>query len=127
MNKVVLDASALLAFLNQEPGSSVLESLLPQSVMSTVNWAEVVAKLQERGVWTEQSQFDLEELGITIIAFDLKQALITGALRSLTKSAGLSLGDRACLALGIQLNLPVLTTDRIWAQLDLPIQVQVLR
>lgn len=127
MNKVVLDASALLAFLNQEPGSSVLESLLPQSFASTVNWAEVVAKLQERGVWTEQSQFDLEELGITIIAFDLKQALITGALRSLTKSAGLSLGDRACLALGIQLNLPVLTTDRIWAQLDLPIQVQVLR
>ena len=127
MNEIVLDASALLAFLNQEPGSEVLESLLSHSFISTVNLAEVITKLEERGLWTEQSQTDLEALGMVIVPFDLKQAVIAGKLRSLTKAFGLSLGDRACLALGTQLNLPVLTTDRIWTQLAISIRIQVLR
>ena len=127
MNEIVLDASALLAFLNQEPGSEVLESLLSHSFISTVNLAEVITKLEERGLWTEQSQTDLEALGMVIVPFDLKQAVIAGKLRSLTKPFGLSLGDRACLALGTQLNLPVLTTDRIWTQLAISIRIQVLR
>lgn len=127
MNEIVLDASALLAFLNQEPGSEVLESLLSHSFISTVNLAEVITKLEERGLWTEQSQTDLEAFGMVIVPFDLKQAVIAGKLRSLTKAFGLSLGDRACLALGTQLNLPVLTTDRIWTQLAISIRIQVLR
>ena len=127
MNEIVLDASALLAFLNQEPGSEVLESLLSHSFISTVNLAEIITKLEERGLWTEQSQTDLEAFGMVIVPFDLKQAVIAGKLRSLTKAFGLSLGDRACLALGTQLNLPVLTTDRIWTQLAISIRIQVLR
>jgi len=127
MNEIVLDASALLAFLNQEPGSEVLESLLPHSFISTVNLAEVITKLEERGLWTEQSQTDLEAFGMVIVPFDLEQAVISGKLRSLTKRFGLSLGDRACLALGTQRNLPVLTTDRIWTQLGISVKVRVMR
>jgi PIN domain nuclease of toxin-antitoxin system len=127
MSEVVLDASALLAFLNEEPGAEVVASYLDKAAMSAVNLSEVVAKLTERNTPESLIQEFVEQLQIRIVAVDQSQAVVAGLLRPQTKSLGLSLGDRACLALGLHLGQPVLTTDRQWQALDLAIKVQVIR
>ena len=128
MSKTVLDASALLALLNQEPGSEqVTECIENGAAISAVNLSEVVAKLSEAGLPEEAIHEALDSLGLTIVDFDATFAYKVGLLRPTTKHAGLSLGDRACLALARQLNLPAVTTDRIWENLSLDISIQVVR
>jgi ribonuclease VapC len=128
MSSCVLDASALLALLREEPGSEqVAKALDDGAVVSLVNLSEVVAKLSESGMPEEAIREVLDLPGVKKIEFDAEQAYQAGLLRPLTKSAGLSLGDRACLALARRLNLPVLTTDRVWQALSLDIVVQVIR
>ena len=128
MSKVVLDASALLALLNKEPGNEfVAEFIENGAIMSAVNLSEVVAKLSEAGLPEETIHDVLDALGLTIVEFDRTSAYIVGLLRPATRQAGLSLGDRACLALARQLNLSAVTTDRIWENLSLGIQIQVAR
>ncbi len=118
----VLDASATLAFLNDEPGRAYVQSALQLScVMSSVNLAEVISKLRERG--TDEMEVDRRigrflALGCKVAAFGHDLAALTGHLRPETRSFGLSLGDRACLALSLQINRPVLTTEHQWEQLD---------
>ncbi|WGV25877.1 type II toxin-antitoxin system VapC family toxin [Halotia branconii] len=124
---VVLDASALLAYLQDEPGSEAVEAVLAESVMSSVNWAEVVQKSVAAGVVVDGMREDLEALGLTIAPFSLEDADMVGRLWLQTRQAGLSLGDRACLSLGMRLNVPVLTCDRLWATLGLALDVQVIR
>lgn len=128
MSSCVLDASALLALLQSEPGSATVADGVSQgAVISTVNLSEVVAKLSERGMSGDSIRSVLDPLGIDVRAFDADLAYRAGLLRPPTRSAGLSLGDRACLALSQTLQLPVLTADRLWEGLALGIVVQVVR
>ena len=127
MNEGVLDASALLALLNEEPGAEVVEEAIPGAVISTVNLSETVAKLAERGMPEAEIRVALGEIGFQVLPFDEELSYLTGMLRVSTRSAGLSFGDRACLALGRRLNLPVFTTDREWASLDVGVEVRLIR
>lgn len=124
---VVLDASALLALLQKEPGSDIVEESLPLAIIGAVNLSEVVAKLIENGMPEEAVRTALAGLDLEIHPFDEPLAYRTGALRAATRRLGLSLGDRACLALGESLECAVLTTDRNWADLTLDLTVRVIR
>ncbi|HUL11885.1 MAG TPA: type II toxin-antitoxin system VapC family toxin [Methylococcaceae bacterium] len=123
----VLDASALLAFLQDEPGSEIVDAVLSSSRLSTVNWAEVVQKSVARGVDVRGMREDIEALGVAIEPFTVEQAEIASDLWKETKSFGLSLGDRACLALGLQTGATVLTTDTVWENLKLDLNIRILR
>ncbi|MBX3301188.1 MAG: type II toxin-antitoxin system VapC family toxin [Nitrospira sp.] len=127
MKDSVLDATAVLAVLNDEPGAEKVVPLLPRAVMSTVNLAEVVSKLADAGMPEETIHTVIDELGIMVIPFDEPLAFSTGFLRPATSDYGLSLGDRACLALGTHLHRPVLTADRMWSTLKLDVAIQMIR
>jgi len=116
----LLDASAILAALYEEPGwSRVHDALRVGAAMSTVNVAEVSAHLRARD-WTSGQVKDVfEDLGIDVVPFDRATALLSGAYRPRTHHLGLGLGDRACLATARRLRLPVLTADRAWERVKL--------
>lgn len=123
----MLDASAILAMLNSEPGHEEVARVVSYAVISAVNLSEVVSKLAENGMPGEEIEEALEGLALEIHDFGRDLAFQTGLLRLSTRSRGLSLGDRACLALGKQLHLPVLTTDRAWEDLELGVEVRQVR
>ena len=123
----VLDASALLAMLQGEPGGERVAEAIPDAVISAVNIAEVVAKLCDKGLAQKQARETLEILSLNVVEFDLSQAIEAGGLRPSTRDYGLSLGDRACLALAARVGATALTTDRAWAQLEIGISVDVIR
>ena len=118
MSKFVLDASALLELLSQEPGAERWAAALNDAAISAINLSEVVAKLAESGMREVEIRGALEPLGIDVVTFDAALAYRAGLLRAQTKRLGFSLGDRACLALGLQMKLPVLTADRSWMKLQ---------
>ncbi|MFU8837462.1 MAG: type II toxin-antitoxin system VapC family toxin [Thiohalomonadaceae bacterium] len=124
---VVLDASALLAFLHDEPGGGQVESELDGAVMSTVNWSEVVQKALQRGVDVCGIREDLQELGMQIIPFSAKQAELAADLYEMARTHGLSLADRACLALALDSQASILTADRVWQHLKLPLSIELIR
>ena len=124
---VVLDASALLAYLQDEPGNDKVRAVIGHAVLSTVNWAEVIGKSREREVETEGLQEDLASIGLGFEPFSAAQAEIAGRLKEHTKRFGLSLGDRACLALACDRNEAVYTADRAWQHLGLGIEVVPIR
>ena len=124
---VVLDASALLAYLQDEPSGERVRAVLAQAVMSTVNWAEVVGKARDQGVDTQGLQEDLASLGLALEPFSSAQAALAGRSKEHTTRRGLSLGDRACLALGRDRGETVLTADRAWMHLDLGVDVEAIR
>jgi PIN domain nuclease of toxin-antitoxin system len=125
---IVLDTSALLALLQNEPGAGAVAEALPHAIMSAVNLSEVVAKLTERGVPAKDLREALDGLAIDIRAFDEHDAYLAGALRTETRDLGLSFGNRACLALAMKLGMPALTADRAWASLALDrLVVSVIR
>jgi PIN domain nuclease of toxin-antitoxin system len=126
-NKVVLDASAVMAALQNEPGSERVISELGKAAISAVNFAEVLSKLSRTGGDLNRILPDIHHLIHEILPFDTDQALAVGDLEPPTRGKGLSLGDRACLALGKSLNAPVLTADRAWANLDIGIQIELIR
>jgi PIN domain nuclease of toxin-antitoxin system len=127
MTKTVLDASALLAMLNSKPGADTVAEYLPDARISAVNLSEVIAKLNGAGVPEKVIYQILEPLDLKIEAFDRDQAYQSGLMRTLTKKIGLSLGDRACLSLGIKLGAVVLTADKTWAALSPTINIRVIR
>jgi len=124
---VVLDASALLAYLKDEQGVDVVEPVLAESVISSVNWAEVIQKAIAADVVVEGLLDDLQALGLLVELFTPEDGEVAGRLWEQTRSFGLSLGDRACLSLGLRLNVPVLTADLAWANLTLSLDVRVIR
>lgn len=133
MSEAVLDASALLAYLRDEPGALIVEEAIARGTsISIVNWAEVLSKVADLGERPEalvdqlQSQ-GLLDGGIVLVSLSEADALAMANLRPVTKSLGLSFGDRACLALALKLKLPVLTTHRAWQKLELKVQVQLIR
>lgn len=125
--RAALDASALLAYLQDEPGSDTVEAALAESVISSVNWAEVVQKVIASGIAAEGMLDDFAALGLAVLPFTAEEAETVGRLWAQTRRHGLSLGDRACLSLGLRLNIPVLTADRIWTKLGLPLEIRALR
>jgi len=127
MGDCVLDASAVLARLREERGGEVVETRASDAIISAVNYAEVISKLIDLGVSAEAAAAAVGELELAILPFDEIDAARTGALRAATRRLGLSLGDRACLALAERLGLPVLTADRAWAELDLGVEVVLIR
>ena len=128
MTRIVLDASAILAVIGGEPGAEKLTpALLARAVGSAVNLAEVQTKLVSRGWTPEQAWEDATSPVREVVAFDEHQARLAGDLAIETRHLGLSLGDRACLALGIALNLPVYTAERAWKKLKLGVRIHVIR
>jgi ribonuclease VapC len=121
----VLDATALLALMRNEPGAEVVSACLPDAVISTVNQAEVQAKLVAAGLSDQDAWWHIAEIGCQSVPFDEEQSRIAGGLAR--HPFGLSLGDRACLALAIQRNATVYTTDAAWKNLGLPIPIAVIR
>jgi ribonuclease VapC len=129
----VLDSSALLAFLQGEPGADlVAESLTQGSWISAVNWAETLSKLQELGEDPDAVALRLENYGILgtallVIPLEEATARAIARLRPSTRDLGLSLGDRACLALTQQAGATALTADRAWNRLELGIDIRLIR
>ena len=126
MSRAALDASALPATLFRQPGSAVVERYFAQAVISAVNLSEVAAKLSDRGLDSQEALEILSGLGLGVREFDTEQALMAGALREVTRRLGLSLGDRACLAVGIAEGAPILTTDRAWANVPIKTTAEVV-
>lgn len=124
---VVLDASALLAWLFEEQGSEVVEAWLATAVLSTVNLAEVRQKLERRGVDAERTVRRLRLLGVRTEPFSDDDAARAADLWSAGRAIGLSLADRCCLAVAGRLDAPAVTADRSWSGIDLPIEVRVIR
>jgi ribonuclease VapC len=124
--EVVLDASALMAFLRREPGAERVERSLDESMISAVNWSEVLAKAADYGADLDETRRVLEPLPVVVVPFAAEDATLAAALRTETRSHGLSLGDRSCLALGRRLGLPVLTSERKWPAID-GVKVEVIR
>jgi PIN domain nuclease of toxin-antitoxin system len=128
VSDAVLDASALLAYIRREPGAAVVERAIRiGSSISTVSVAEVVSKLSELGVTDEDIRQILASMALEIVPFDRTQAFLAGFLRLRTRHLGLSLGDRACLALAEYLDVPALTADRIWQSLSVGIEIRLIR
>jgi PIN domain nuclease of toxin-antitoxin system len=123
----ILDASALFAFLHGEVGGDRIGPLLSRSVISSVNWAEVLQRAISLNLGIQGRRGQLEALGLSILPFTAADAESTALLWPSTRRAGLSLGDRACLSLAQKLGLPALTADRVWAALDLEIEVRLIR
>jgi len=124
---VVLDASALLAFLHNEPGGEQVSSVLDGAWVSAVNWSEVLQKSLQRKVDIDGMQQEFTEVGVVFEAFTARQAEIAARLWANSRIHGLSLADRACLALALDKRQPVLTADRTWGKLDLDVEIRLLR
>jgi PIN domain nuclease of toxin-antitoxin system len=124
---IVLDASALLAFLFAEPGHEQVGAALPGACLSAVNFSEVLGRFARDGHDTTLVSQRIRALGMEIVAFDGDAAAAAAALRTMTDRLGLSLGDRACLALAVARGIPALTADRAWSRLRLPVDIRVIR
>lgn len=128
MSKVVVDSSVVIAYLRREPGWEALEGYLAGTcLISTVNLTEVVGTLRDKGIAAEALDTILDHLELTVMSYDEAQARKAGELRVATKHLGLSLGDRACLALADAQKLAAITTDSVWGQLDVGIKIKVVR
>ncbi len=127
MSKAVLDASALLALLNQEEGAERVAPFLSDAVISTVNLAEVVTRLALAGMPETAIRETLAFLPLESVPFDVGQAIEVGLLAPTTKPSGLSPGDRACLVLARRLNATAVTADQAWVDIDAGVAVELIR
>ncbi len=118
-NNVILDSSALLALLKNEPGADIVESLLGTITMSSINVSEVATVLLDSDMTLQECQDTVLPFISSIVPYDEEQAFLVADLRKKTKTYGLSLGDRACIALGQKMQLPIYTADKIWRDLKL--------
>ena len=127
----VLDSSAVIAFLNGEPGMEVVEPILDVSIISTINWAEVITWLTSSrnllAVNVDDARALLEHWGLTTTPLTEAEAEVAGLLTVQTRQAGLSLADRVALAVGMEFGLPVLSADRNWAKVDVGAEVRFIR
>ena len=127
MSKYVLDASAILALLNSEAGKDRVEAVLTESVISSVNYCEVLSKLRDVGMTDAESTASFDLLNVGVADFDANLARIAAGLRPTTKPLGLSLGDRACLALALDRKATVITADSVWPRLKLGAKIELIR
>jgi PIN domain nuclease of toxin-antitoxin system len=127
MSKYVLDASALLALLNAEPGAARVKEILSESVMGAVNVCETVGKLVSGGMSIEDARTSVALVVPEIIPFDAELAYKAGGMVAETRKLGLSLGDRACLALALARQNTAVTAEKLWSKLKLGVSVEVIR
>ncbi len=127
LKAAVLDSSAILAVILNEPGNQKVAPFLQGGLLSTVNLAEVQTRLAQLGVAADHAWNRILSFHCEVCFFSDEQARIAAELITATKPFGLSLGDRACLALAMDRKARIYTTDRIWKNLDLPIEIEVIR
>lgn len=127
MAEAVLDASAVLAFLRREPGEDVVRRAMPRSLLCAVNLTEIVGKLIERGAAAAAAVEIARSLPYRIVPYDEDLACEAGVLWGETRAAGLSLGDRACLALARRERLPAVTADERWTRENIGVEVHAIR
>ncbi len=127
MSKYVLDASALLALLNNEPGAQRVNDILPESVIGAVNVCETAGKLVSAGMNLDDARTSIELVNLDVVPFDTELAYKAASLVAETRKLGLSLGDRACLALGLMLQETVVTAEHLWSKLKIDVSVEVIR
>jgi PIN domain nuclease of toxin-antitoxin system len=123
----IADASAILALLKQEPLGKLDPRRLFGATISAVNLSGVLERLYSGGLSESEADEAIAALNLRVADFDESQARLAAYLRPRTRRAGLSLGDRACMALGLQLGRPVITADRAWASLDVGVEVVLIR
>lgn len=123
----VLDASALLAFLFRERGHAAVKDVIDDCCISSVNLSEVLGRFSRDGHDPHEAYRRIEASPVEIVPFGAEHAVLAAALVRQARPLGLSLADRACLALSISRNCPVLTADRAWSELTLPIEVIQIR
>ena len=129
-NKFVIDSSAIIALLEEEDGFDIVEKHLANSIISSVNFSEVIAVINRKVIDTKAAEESIKLLKNTlahIVDFDSEQAYIAAMLDKTTKKQGLSFGDRACLALAKYKNLPALTADKVWKKLKVDVEIQIIR
>ncbi|MBL8583890.1 MAG: type II toxin-antitoxin system VapC family toxin [Rhizobiaceae bacterium] len=125
---VVLDSSAIIAVLKNEPGSETVVSQLANAAVSAVNLQEIANKMLQAGAPEPIIRQAIAELGVIVMPHDGEDAFQAAALTSLTRKFGSGLGDRSCMALAIRLGVPALTTDRAWTKLEIPgLEVRLAR
>ncbi len=127
MTSAVLDTSALLAYVNGEPGADDVAAVIGDAAISTVNYAEAVTKLVDKGMPVNLARTALGIAGLDIVDFDRRLAEQAGAMFVTTKPFGLSLGDRACLALAAREGVAAFTGDRVWSKLGSEFKVRLIR
>jgi PIN domain nuclease of toxin-antitoxin system len=126
-NIAALDSSAILAVFFQEQGAGIVAPILRGALLSTVNLAEVHTRMIDRGAQPQQAWNWIEGLQCEVCFFTDEQARVAAELKPMTRPFGLSLGDRACLALAIDRKATVYTADRIWKNLSLGIEIESIR
>jgi PIN domain nuclease of toxin-antitoxin system len=124
---IVLDASAYLAFILNENGFKIVEKVLNKSIISTVNYSEVLSYFSKHENLTLETIRHINDCFKQVIPFDEEQAEVSAKLIPKTKALGLSFGDRSCLSLGLVKKCEVLTADRIWKNLDIGVKINILR
>ena len=127
MKSVVLDASALIAAMYLEKGADLVKKHIDNALISTVNLTEVIENMLSRGVLVSDARKIIDELSIKTIDYTEEHTFIAAGLRKPNKHKGLSLGDRACLALAMAEKLTVLTADKAWKDIDIDIKIQLIR
>lgn len=124
---IALDASALLAFLYREKGTDQVAAVAGECCISAVNLAEVLSRFAREGHDPTPILAGLESSPLEVVPFGTQQAALAAAFAPATAAHGLSLGDRACLALAASRGIPALTADRAWAKLDLGLTIRLIR
>ena len=127
MTSAVLDASAILAVMSGERGADRVMTMLASALVSAVNYAEVTSKLVERGIERKAAREAVLALGVRVADFDIEMADRVAELRPPTKHRGLSLGDRACLALAEREKAPAVTADQSWCNVIPTIEIHLIR
>jgi len=125
--RYLLDASALLAAIHDESGGESVQQRIEESAVSSVNWSEVLQKLQRADANTQEIATALQALGLEVVAFNEEDARIAAELWPMTKTLGLSLADRACLAAGQRLKVVVVTADKAWKALENEQPIELIR
>jgi ribonuclease VapC len=124
---IVLDASALLAFLRREIGHEIVNAHLGQACISAVNYAEALARMSSVGIAPRDLRSQLDATGLQVTDFDVAQSIVVAEIREQMRGAGIGIADCCCLALGLHLALPILTADRAWTTIGLGVTVQLIR
>jgi PIN domain nuclease of toxin-antitoxin system len=125
--KWVVDASAVLAAIQDEQGGEYVKKHIDRCVISAVNWSEVLQKLSSSGSEVEKIDAYLNALGLRVVDFTEDDGRISASLWASSKSLGLSLADRACLATGLRLKTKIITADRVWKKLEINSQIHLIR
>lgn len=127
MTARVIDTSAIMSILLDEQGQDVAANLAPGAIISSVNFAEIITKCIEKAVPPGVAQDYIRDSNIDVVEFTAQHAILVGELFKVARKGVLSLGDRACIATAIKRGATIVTADRVWAELNLPCKIELVR